>query len=351
MPFGTNTTLDTLAAHSTTTVVQFGEDRAYDAIEQAFRVHNAIMDEVMADLVERTTDRLRRYGGVDSMVMEPLDQFGRPDAQKISAGSNVGFPLRKHGASLQWTRSALEEMTVGQLLANMRAMFDADVVAVTTELKRALFFATNYTFADVLVDNVDLAVKRLLNADSAPIPLGPWGEAFTASSHTHYLARAGGAWANTDLSALIDTVIEHFGSGQALVYINKAQEAAVKAFSGFTAYLDPRLVPSQSSTHAAKTLDVMDMNNRAIGLYDEAEVWVKPWVPANYAFAWVLGQPKPLVFREKTAGKGNLRMVANDELHPLRAESFEREFGVGVWTRTNGAVQRIDNTTYADPSL
>jgi hypothetical protein len=35
-------------------------------------------------------------------------------------------------------------------------------------------------------------------------------------------------------------------------------------------------------------------------------------------------------------------VAADDEAHPLRARSLEREFGVGTWNRTNGAALFID---------
>jgi hypothetical protein len=45
-------------------------------------------------LVERTTDRQRRYGTAASKTMQVADQFGRPQAQKITAGATIGVPLR-----------------------------------------------------------------------------------------------------------------------------------------------------------------------------------------------------------------------------------------------------------------
>src|SRR5688572_8862501 len=99
----------------------------------------------MTDFVETTTDRRRRYGGNDEMTMEDIDEFGRPDAQKITAASDVDFPLRKFGASLQWTRDSLEVMTGAQMAANVTAIMDADARAFQREIKRALFRAANYS--------------------------------------------------------------------------------------------------------------------------------------------------------------------------------------------------------------
>lgn len=352
MAGGTITTLDTLAANTTQTVVDFGEDRIWEAIDANVRIQNELLTEMLGGLADVSTDRLRRYGGVDEMTMEDLDQIGRPDAQKLTSGSNVGFPLRLKGGSLQWTRIAFMTMRVGELAKHAQGFLAADRKAVMTEIKRAMMFTANYTFADVLVDNVDLPVKRLVNADSAAIPLGPNGETFNAATHTHYLATASFVAAN--LTSLIDTVAEHVNTGQIMVYINSAQEATVRAFTGFTAYADPRIQQyPTTSTIPFPRVSLLNIGNRAIGIFGAAEVWVKPWVPANYVICLVVGggRGKPLVMRERSSGSGGFGLVAEDELHPLRAQTYQREFGFGVWNRVGAAVLYTGGGSYTNPSL
>ena len=165
MPYGTLSVLDTLAA-AQQSVVAYGEDRAWSEISAALQAHNAQVSELTGLLMETTEDRQRRYGTPDSMVMTEVDEFGRADAQKIAAGSTIGFPLRLYSIALQWTRKYFQNATTQELAAQVDAAFDADVKAVQREIKRALFLPTNYTFTDALVDNVDLGVKRLVNAGS-----------------------------------------------------------------------------------------------------------------------------------------------------------------------------------------
>jgi len=125
----------------------------------------------------------------------------------------------------------------------------------------------------------------------------------------------------------------------------------VRGLAGFTAYLDARLLPATNANQARGGLDFMNPQNRAIGLFGAAEIWVKPWMPAGYLFAWVMGGPRPLVMRQRPNG-GGLVVVADEEAHPLRARSIEREFGCGVWTRTNGAVlQVVAGAVYAAPTF
>lgn len=356
MSYGTLQVLDTLASASNTTVARFGEDRAFEEIQAALAAHNQITNELMGDFVEKTTDRLRRYGSNDSMAMDELDEYGRADAQKITAGATVGFPLRLYGISLQWTRKFFQNATPAELAAQTAAVMDADVKALQRELKRALFTATNATFVDRLVDGVSLDIKRLINADSQPIPLGPNGETFTAASHTHYLYTAGATLAAADVTALILAVAEHYAIGQVVVAINAAQEATVRALTGFTAITPTFVTPATSSAAIVGAYDTRNIGDRRIGYFgpNYAEVWVKPWVPAGYLCAWVTGADVPLVMRTRDAGGGNLELVFDDEDHPLRARGYEREFGVSVWHRQAAAALFIDSGSggvYVSPTI
>jgi hypothetical protein len=351
MAYGTLNTLDTLAA-SQQTIAQYGEDRAFEAINAALAAHNEIMNDLIGGggLVERTTDRQRRYGGADNMSMDEVDEFGRGDAQKIAAGVTLGFPLRLFDISVQWTRKYMQNGTTAELAAQFTAATDAHRKRVTREVKKAVFTPTNNTaYVDRLIDNVTLALRALVNADSQQIPLGPNGETFDGATHTHYLATASLTAAN--ITSLIETVREHFATGTQFLYINRAQETAVRGFtSNFVAYLDARIIPGSGTTTAQGSLDKSNLYNRAIGIFDGVEVWVKPWVPANYMVTWIDTIP-PLVLRERNPGSAALVLAAEDEAYPLRCRTLEAEFGVGVWTRTAAAVLQTNNGTYQTPTI
>lgn len=357
MAYGTLATLDTLAA-SQQTIAQYGEDRAFEEIQRALAIHNRLTDEMLAMLVERTTDRQRRYGSNDSMAMDELDEFGSPDAQKIAAGATVGFPLRLYGIALQWTRKFMQNATAAELAAQVTAAMDADTRVIYRQIRRALFTPTNNTgYLDRLVDNVNLAIRALANADSQAIPLGPNGETFDASTHTHYLFTAGTSLAAADLTSLVNTVREHYSQGEIEVWINTAQETAVRALTGFTAITPVFVTPANTSAAIVQEFDRGNPNNRLIGYYgtNYHPVYVKPHVPAGYLAA-VLVDPgiKPLVLRERAAGSGAFVLAYEDEDHPLRARAWEREFGMGVWHRVAAAALMIDSGgagAYTAPSI
>lgn len=353
MAYGTLATLDTLNS-TFQTVADFGEDRLWEtSIQPMLDAHNEIMQNMFGNLCERTTDKLRRYGTTDQMVMTKTDQFGRPDSQKVAPGAIAGFPLDSYQITIGWTRKYFQTASVSEVAGQFVAARDADIQRVINEVKRALFNPTNYTFNDYLVDRmsqIPLPVKALLNADSAGIPPGPNGETFDGTTHTHYLATAALVVAN--LTAALETVLEHFASGEVEIDINRAQETAVRALAGFNALQQVNIVPATTSPAiTSPRLNTIALYNRQIGDFSGAEVWVRPWVPANYIVIFIKGQGQPLAVRSRTATSNNLVLAADDEKYPLRAKTFEREFGVGAWTRTAAAILYTGGGTYTSPTI
>jgi hypothetical protein len=351
MGFGTNTSFETLAYARNTTVAQFGEDRAFDAIEMAFEAHNQQLNEMLSELCESSTDQLRAYGGPDTMAMEELDEFGTPDAQKVTAGVTVGFPCKYYGIGLQWTRLYFRGAMGSELAATATAAMDADVKMVKRDLARALFTPTNYSFIDRLhPKKLTLPVKALINADSSAIPLAPDGASFNAATHTHYLGTS--SFAAADLIAGISTVNEHFLSGQIRIFINIAQETAVRAFTGFTARLPVTIIGTVNANQTVGELDVFNVTNRCIGDFNGCEVWVKSWVPAAYVLFLHSGTgDKVLVRRSIQEGSSDLQLLFDLEEYPLRSKAMAREFGFGVWNRVGAAALKTDNATYSAPTI
>jgi hypothetical protein len=355
-PYGTLSSLDLLAT-SFQTVAQIGENRAFEAIETALKAHNRIVNEMVADIVDVTTDRTRVYGTAQAMGMDELDEYGTADAQKLSPGIICGFPLRHFGASIQWTRNYFKRATGQELAGQVTGLMDADAQQVIRQIKKAIFTPTNYTFDDRLVNHlnqIQLSVRAFINADGLAMPVGPNGEIFNGSTHNHYLGTA--SFADADLAALLNTVLEHYARGEARIYINQAQETAVRGFTpNFQQYYDGTVIVGDNITRGRGILDTVQVFNRAIGTYRGAEVWVKPWMPAGLIFCFLKGVPKPLVWRNPDFIRGNdvnaLQLVFEDEAHPLRAKGYERDFGVGVWNRTNGAVLDTAHATYTAPTL
>ncbi len=344
--------ISSLLAARFQSAVAFGLSTIQRILEADVAAHNTIVLQMVSEICEVTTDRQRIYGTSASGEMVEVDEFGRSPTQKSAPGATVGFPLRLFQYGLGWTQKWLETRTPADLAIAVQAAEKAHLKAIQKEVKRAIFLSANYTFNDHLVDKVDLAVKRFINADSAGIPEGPNGEAFDGATHTHYSPVA--ALDAASLTALIDNVVEHGHGGMVKVAIARANEAAVRGLTGFTAYQDPRLVFGASTTGVPGTrLDITRLDNRAIGIYGAAEVWVKPWAIANYAFAWdAAAAQKPLGFRQRQQQTlQGLRIAAQLDTHPLHAQYMEAEYGIGVWTRTNGGVLYFNGGAYVDPTI
>ncbi len=331
-------------------VAEFGMDTVARVLQADIDAHNVITGEMIADLAEPTADRQRISGASGDGEMNETDEFGNAPTQKTGNSATVAFPLRGYQFNLGWTRKFLENATPADLAQMVLNAEKADLRGIQKGIKQAVYLSANYNFVDRLVDRVTLAVKRLANADGDPIPDGPNGETFDGATHTHYLANAG--WDAAKLLDTINTVVEHGHGGQVRVAIARADEASVKALAGFEKYEDPRVIFRVSDT-PGQTLDITRLDNRAIGIFGAAEVWVKPWAISKYAFAWDKGGTmKPLVYRQRTAkALRGLRIAAELAEYPLFARIMENEYGFGVWNRTNGAVLFADGAAYTDPTI
>lgn len=329
---------------SSTNVLAFGVDNLVQPLQQALDAHNEqVRDGMLADLAEETQERVSTYGVAQDQQMQDADEFTAGPSQKAQAMGEVAFPLKKKQFPLGFTNDYFIRATVADMLQHQINAQIAHVNAIRAEIMRALFIPTNYTVRDKFVaDKLSLTIRRLVNGDGQAIPPRPTGDGFNASTHTHYLATASvaGAGLRTALTATIDTVVEH-GHGKGVrLYINLGNESAVRDLDGFYQYYEQGVAPGANADRAVGTLDTTTIDNRAIGRFHGAEVWVKSWIPVDYFLAFDPSDSrKPLRMRTpiEQALRG-LRIAANLHTHPLHAEYMEAYFGFGAHTRTNGAV-------------
>jgi hypothetical protein len=347
-------TISDLQAVNDVSILEFGEETIAEVVQRDLQRFNAQVDaalSLLADPITDKADRLARYGTSVNGDMVELDEMGRPAAKKSKPGVNVGFPLRKYGFAAGFTRDYMLQRTPADVAVVVTTAQKAYWRRIRLEIQRALHLSANYTFVDRFVDDVSLPVKRLVNADSAEIPDGPNGETFTAASHTHYDANNG--WDNTALTTSIANLTEHGHTDNVVMAINKADESAVRALASFEAYLDPRVTHNTAANEAQSRLQMSNTGDRAIGIFGDAEVWVKPWAIDNYAIIFASGDAgKPLKFRQHNApGMRGLRLAATIDDYPLRADIFEAYLGFGVWTRTNGVIHYAGGASWTDATI
>ncbi|HRF49099.1 MAG TPA: hypothetical protein PLC98_15815 [Anaerolineales bacterium] len=331
--------------------VQYGLDTLLKVIGDDLAAHNLIMLDQVGELCEVSTDRQRRYGTSSDSDMQKVDEYGRGTAQKVKGGSTVGFPLDLFTYPLSWTQKWMETHTVADMAEQVQAAEKAHRRRVVKEIKLALYNSVNVDFEDYLVDFVSLGVKRLANADGAGIPDGPNGEKFDGATHTHYLAING--ITPTAVTNAVNTITEHGHTGNVRLAIAKADETAVRNLAGFVPFTDERLIAGVSADHAADAVSRANVGHRAIGIFGDAVVWVKPWALAGYPLAYDAGATeKPLVFRQRdNESLQGLRIAAELADYPLFARVMEAEFGIGAWGRTSAAVLYTGGAAYVVPTI
>lgn len=359
MAYGTLSIFDTIGARRAAAndyIGLYDPNTLYQQLQVFLDAHNALWSLMEQDLVDDTTDRFYTWGSYSEISMMDADELSRPDAQKITVNPTMnGFPLWLKQVGYGVDQLFMETKTLGDLEQVITACTDADIKDRLINLRKVLFNPTNnLTYKDKFVDGITLPLRALVNADGAYIPPNRWGVTFDSSTHTHYLGIAGGSVAESDVTALTTTVTEHFATGAIRIYINRADEGTYRAFTDFHPYWDVRLTPTITATQALDTqLDVLNIYNRAIGILNEAEVWVKPWVPVGYALAFNTMIDKPLCLRTRPTAnisRGVLRIAAQTASYPLQGTVMEREYGIGVKNRLNGACLDMTHNSYQAPS-
>ena len=347
--------LDARFQYANTKISTFGEAKLAEIVKEVFDRQNGMMRGLVTDLCGYTTERDMMYGTGDTTSMIEVDEVGTAPPTKTGYGSVVGFPLRRYEKAWQGSKKWLKRATVGEMMMQVKGVMTADKSNTIRAIKTALFSPTNYSWTDKLVDRRNtppLAVKALVNADGMPIPYGPNNEVYNAGTHAHYLATA--SLSAADMVALKTTVLEHYGAGAFVFAIPTGLESAIRAMtSNFVPALPKAQVGATTATQLpGETLAITPIANRLIGEFDGVPVIVKPWMPASYvAFYIVAGAQKVLMIRTEAGidNSGDLQIDAEDEDHPLVAETYSREFGVGVLERTGAAVLYTGGASYVTP--
>jgi len=345
--------LSALLSVRNTSAEKFGMDNIAEVLAADLTAHNANVATMFTDFCEATTDVQRIYGSSTDGEMVEVDEYGLGPTQSPRVGSQVAFPLRKFQYNTGFTSDFFKMKTpadVAQVAVDAQL---AHLKMLRKTIAKAIFGATNYSWVDKYGLGISLGIKRLVNADSALIPGGPNGEAFDGATHTHYNANA--TLTNAALLDTLQDVIEHGHGSDLRIAINRSNLSAVMGLADFKAYVDPRLVLGTQANQPGQSLDVSRLDNVAVGLFNGAEVFVRPWVPANYAFAYSAGDPrKPVVIRRPVYADGTvpgLALASKFEQYPLMAEAYESYFGAGVFTRTNGAALYFAAGAWADPTI
>ena len=340
--------IDDLYAVDDANVIEFGEDRVAEALQRDLANFRDNVEEMTSEVAMFTAQRTGRYGAGQASEMMRLDEYGSAATEKQRLAGEVALPLHKFGKATGWTRDFMIQSTPKELAEQQVMIQKGYLTSLRNSVRNSIFLSANYTVRDNFVNKTNLTIRRLVNADGEPIPSGPNGETFDGSTETHYLAVSG--LTQTALEDAIDDVVEHGHGEDVRVYINKGDESGVRGFADFKPYTDARIINQEGT--ARQDLDQSTRNDRAIGLLNGAEIWVKPWMPANYLFTFAAGDEPPVNIRQHPQPSlRGLRLDFEHENAVMRADQYRAYMGAGVWTRTNGAVLHVGNSTYQEPSF
>lgn len=374
--YGTLSISDLLRVNNTS-IIDFGIQNVYGPIRAYLAAYNALLADQLGTLAQKTVERVKGTGGPVSMIATYTDEGGLPDAQKIGNPSIMGYPLRKHTVTVQWTAQWMMNATPAEAAAQAIAARVADLQKVQFALRKAIFTPTNTTFTDILRDNMPIPVKAFANADGYPIPPAPNGFVFNPSTHTHYMGTTGTGGTTlvaADVDALLANVLEHVNGGQLYLYVSQDVESTMNAGRFATpstfplyspkAYVE-QILPTNQGFFNEGQLAQSQPFNRITGRYRDAIVYVKPWMPFGTLFAFVAGDEKPVAFRiratldgqgryntDMTGGdNGDFRMVLQNIDVPLTCQIWEREYGFGVQNRVAAATMAVGSSTYTMPNI
>jgi hypothetical protein len=356
MPLNTGeSTLQDLIKAKNLSFAAFGVDNIQRILAYDQAAWNLMVSEQMSEFCEITQDQQRIYGASTDGVMTEIDEMGRAPTQKPNQGSQVAFPLRHYGVNIGWTREWWKNHGPADLALTVMGAQKSHLRKIYGAFGQAIFAASNYTFVDYTKLGISFSIKRFVNADGAPIPDGPHGETFNPNTHTHYTALNGLTAAA--VIALGQNVQEHKLSANVKIAFNPLDASTVLGLSGMIPLVDPRITLQYGTQQVVtERADITQLNDKLIAIMSPYAIWLKPWVPQGYAFAWDdSAAEKPLCMRVDPGTNGpDLQDVEKQDANPLHIEYKEAYFGLGAYCRTAGACLFFNTgggTTWVDASI
>lgn len=331
-----------------------------NALQQDNASHQRVLNGLLDDLVERTTD----FAGSTPITnvndeMIQVSEDGAVQTRKSEAGGMQNYPLDKFQHGQGFTLDYMIRRSPADLAREQAEVQRTHINTVHRRILRALFLNTSRTVRDVFGRgaNLTLTVKPLANGDGDVVATGPNGETFDPMTHSHFMTAP--AITDSAVKAAVDNVAEHGEGGSIRLWISRADEATVRQLGDFRPYIDQRTLPAMivagggTQMVGTQPLNVSNPGNRAIGVYGPAEVWVKPYMPAGYLLPIrVGGTAKALRMRvSELAQLQGLRLEGGSVMHPLESKYWADYFGLAAHDRTAAAVLQITDGAYQVPRL
>lgn len=333
------------------TVAQITERGLAQAIRQYLDSYNAILNEFLGAYASPTTAYSERYYlGAQAGRNRPSDEFSRGLISRRPEPTyfDVAYPIKQTEDRLGWTNLFLAKATGESIQRDFLASQERDRNTMLADLLSAIFYKTNYTWADD--EHGSLTINRLLNGDGTVPP--PFGGKTFLSTHTHYVS-TNGALTQAFLATVYEHLREHGNGTDVVLEIARNLAATVQAMTGFAPAVSTQ--DSRLNLTTATQIVTSDVTSpRAIGRVANMEVRIHDSFPDNYFFATDLASDPPVAMREDPeAGLRGYQLTQDnaDDNHPLRNAWFIRRAGFGVRNRSNGVMGIVDaGAVYLDPA-
>jgi hypothetical protein len=323
----------------------------YDEVNRLAARYEAERDETFRVFVQETTiAATETYKLPGDGYMQRLDNHGRPFEERPAGGWDTGYPWETFGTAVGWDYETYAHMTAGAINNLMQSAMLRNANTHRFEILKAIFNNTNRTFVDRFAGTI--TVRRLANGDGSTYP--PVLGTTTEADDTHYLESGYAASAisdtNNPLKTIRNELDEHFGTGQAVVFINPAQTDKISDLASFVDKVPQFTVAGQDT--AVLTSGLPTVPGKIIGAANDVLVSEWRWIPANYMVGIDLTQPGPLKMRQPVPEQlRGFRLEAEEESNPFYKRTWVDRFGYGAGNRLNGVVMELGTGgTYTVPS-
>lgn len=335
-------------------VVTAGPARVFDAVERSAAEYTRVVNALLAEFAERTTDAQINMELPGDGSLQPLDEDGNPLPVAPSGSYTVAFPIKGAGTAWGTNRVSRAKLTVEEANRNTLDAFQKDADWNIRHILAAIFDNVEYTYPDKTGANGskglgDITVKPLANGDS--VVYGRKGAA-AAAIDDHYLATADAIDDTHNVFETIETeLLEHpSNTGRILCYIPTNLKASVIALSTFKSVADPNV--AYTTTELATNVPQVGPGEEVLGYIEGTKCWIVLWsvMPSSYIIAKMEGKA---VLKMREHAEAELQGFF-PESHNVDGNHFVNRFlrycGYGVHDRVGALVYRIGNGTYAIPS-
>lgn len=320
--------------------------------------HTRELNNMLAELVQRTTEYTLNYQLADGGELQPLDDDGNPRVTRPSGTYTCGFPIRGGGDAYGTNRVSRAKMTVADLNRITLNMMTKDARWMRRFVLSALFTDVAYTFTDP--EHGDITVQPLAITSDGVTYVRVNGD---ASTDEHHYAQASAIDSTHDPFPTWYTELNEHpnNSGPYVAYIPTNLKQAVIDLPDFEPARQGQIMygadittsgVSVNSDQTGQNSPIAGLGNNYLG-YHNSGVHAVEWssLPDSYGIVTARGGDPVLGMREHN----------EPELKGFFPEPFDfdgnhmgirfiRYAGFGTMNRVGALAFRIGNGSYAIPT-